>query len=124
MDGSICGELCSLPLGGRSIIYKEDSNVHSFAPILVEFWPLMVYFLFSIAFVAINLAQWAVATSRSTPPAGALTVGSGGTYSTISKAVAAAKSGSAIFIYAGTYTEQVYITIANLTVYGQTAELV
>lgn len=108
--------------GLRSISYKGDSKISSFSRTLVKSLSLMVYLLFSIAFIALNLSQYALATSRSTPPTGALTVGAGGTYSTISEAVAAATSGSTIFIYAGNFTEKVYIDTDNLTVYGQTAE--
>lgn len=107
--------------GLRSISYKGDSKISSFSRTLVKSLSLMVL-LFSIAFIALNLSQYALATSRSTPPTRALTVGAGGTYSTISEAVAAATSGSTIFIYAGNFTEKVYIDTDNLTVYGQTAE--
>lgn len=74
------------------------------------------------ALVAFGLLHGAFAASRSSPPAGALTVGSSGTYKTVSAAVAAASAGSSIFIYAGTYTEQVYITKSDITLYGQTSE--
>ncbi|KFY41276.1 hypothetical protein V494_03097 [Pseudogymnoascus sp. VKM F-4513 (FW-928)] len=58
------------------------------------------------------------------PPSGALTVGSGGTYSTIQKAIDALDTGSSstqtIFIYSGTYNEQVKIPALSggLKVYG------
>ncbi|KFX91617.1 hypothetical protein O988_07671 [Pseudogymnoascus sp. VKM F-3808] len=58
------------------------------------------------------------------PPSGALTVGSGGTYSTIQKAIDALSKSSTstqtIFIYSGTYNEQVKIPELGgpLEVYG------
>jgi pectin methylesterase-like acyl-CoA thioesterase len=55
----------------------------------------------------------------SSPPSGAITVGHGGTYSTISAALKDTSS-SVYFVYAGSYTEQVYITRANVKIYGQT----
>ncbi|KFY05926.1 hypothetical protein V492_08232 [Pseudogymnoascus sp. VKM F-4246] len=68
--------------------------------------------------------------ARTSPPSGCLTVGSGGTYSTINAALTALGSGSStstacIFIYAGTYdsTEQVYINYKGaLTLYGYTTK--
>jgi pectinesterase len=72
--------------------------------------------------------------SRTSPPSGCLTVGSGGTYSTITAALTALGAGSStstacIFIYAGTYasasTDQVYINYKGaLTLYGYTTKLV
>ncbi|OBT74991.1 hypothetical protein VF21_06298 [Pseudogymnoascus sp. 05NY08] len=62
-----------------------------------------------------------------TPPSGALTVGSGGTYSTIQKAINALSTSSSstqkIFIYSGTYNEQVKIPALSgpLEVYGYSA---
>jgi pectinesterase len=82
----------------------------------------MVYSYFLLAFVALGLSHCTFATSRQSPPAGSLTVGSSGTYKTISAAVAAASKGDSIFIYAGTYSEAVLVTIDNLTFYGQTEE--
>ncbi|KAM0460083.1 hypothetical protein ACHAO4_002213 [Trichoderma viride] len=66
----------------------------------------------------------ALAASRTTPPAGALVVGSGH-YATIQAAVNALKSTSAeqiIFINPGTYNEQVTINklTGPLTIYGYT----
>ena len=69
--------------------------------------------------------------SRTTSPSGCLTVGSGGTYSTISAALTALGTGSStssacIFIYSGTYdsTDQVYINYQGaLTLYGYTTKL-
>lgn len=69
-----------------------------------------------------------LATSRTTAPSGALTVGSSGKYSTIQKAVNALSTTSttaqSIFIYSGTYSEQVIIPALKsaLTVYGYTTD--
>ena len=82
----------------------------------------MVYSYFLFAFVALCLSRCTFATSRNSPPAGSLTVGSSGTYKTISAAIAAASKGDSIFIYAGTYNEAVIITVDNLIIYGQTEE--
>ncbi|QSZ32978.1 hypothetical protein DSL72_002562 [Monilinia vaccinii-corymbosi] len=68
----------------------------------------MRYLLTLSSFVAAVLAA-----ARTSPPAGALTVGPGGKYSTISAAVKAlsttATGQQTIFIYSGTYKEQVTI---------------
>lgn len=80
----------------------------------------MNYPFIYLALVVLNFTK--VALSLSSPPSGALTVGSSGTYKTVSAAVAAASSGSTIFIYSGTYAEKVYITVSDLTIYGQTSE--
>lgn len=72
------------------------------------------------------------AVSRTSPPSGSLVVRQGSTkqgeYSTISKAISALGKGTAsasIFIYPGTYNEQVTIDYNGpLTLYGYTAELV
>lgn len=78
-----------------------------------------------------TLASVALATSRTSAPAGALVVSksaSSGQYSTISEAVKALSSTStsaqSIFIEAGTYSEQVYIPAlkSELTVYGYTSD--
>ncbi|KAL7629494.1 hypothetical protein AAE478_001015 [Parahypoxylon ruwenzoriense] len=69
------------------------------------------------------------ATSRTSPPSGCISVQTGksgnGYYSTLSDAVASL-SGTAsacIFVYSGTYTEQVTITYGGpLTIYGYTTE--
>jgi len=80
-------------------------------------------------FVAFSSFVTAVlATARTTPPTGALTVGSSGKYSTIQKAVDALSTTSttaqSIFIYSGTYSEQVTIPSLKsaLTVYGYTED--
>ncbi|EUC61605.1 pectinesterase [Rhizoctonia solani AG-3 Rhs1AP] len=61
-------------------------------------------------------------TASSNPtgiPAGAITIGNGGRYSTISAALKDTSS-NVYYIYAGTYKEQVYIERANVKIYGQT----
>ncbi|PMD23654.1 carbohydrate esterase family 8 protein [Hyaloscypha hepaticicola] len=69
-----------------------------------------------------------IATSRTTAPSGAITVGSGGTYSTIQAAIdslsTTSTSAQSLFILAGTYTEQVTIPAraAALTIYGYTTD--
>ncbi|OJD30767.1 carbohydrate esterase family 8 protein [Diplodia corticola] len=71
------------------------------------------------------LAIAAPALALSSPPSGALTVGSSGDYSTIQDAVDALSTSSSseqvIFIYSGTYSEQVVIPALSgaLSVYGQ-----
>jgi len=83
----------------------------------------MYTFLAFSSFIASVLA-----TSRTTAPTGAITVGSSGTYSTIQDAVDSLSTTSttaqSIFIEAGTYEEQVYITArkAELTIYGYTED--
>jgi hypothetical protein len=67
--------------------------------------------------LALSLGRFALAYNS--PPTGAITIGSGGTYATISAALQDTSS-SVYFVYAGTYAEQVYITRANVKIYGQT----
>ncbi|KAH6855925.1 carbohydrate esterase family 8 protein [Chaetomium sp. MPI-CAGE-AT-0009] len=65
---------------------------------------------------------------RTSPPAGCLAVGSSATYKTVQSAVDALSTSTAtaqcIFIYKGTYKEQVYIPQLKsaLTVYGETPD--
>ncbi|WYZ41775.1 hypothetical protein EsH8_V_000670 [Colletotrichum jinshuiense] len=71
-----------------------------------------------------SLVAGAFGAARTSPPSGALVVAkSGGKYTSIQKAVDAAKSGSVIFIQPGTYNEQVLIpaSVGALTIYGYTA---
>lgn len=76
----------------------------------------------------LGFAALAYATSRTSAPSGALTVGSGYKYSTIQEAVNAlsttSTSAQSIFIGSGTYNEQVYIQAlkGELTIYGYTAD--
>jgi pectinesterase len=52
------------------------------------------------------------------PPSGALVVSSGGQYKTVQSAVNAAKPGQTIFIQPGTYNEQVWVKMSNITIIG------
>jgi len=69
-----------------------------------------------------------LATARTTAPSGAITVGSTGTYATITEALASlsltSTTAQSIFIQPGTYSEQVYIQArkAELTIYGYTED--
>ncbi|KAN0112810.1 carbohydrate esterase family 8 protein [Hyaloscypha variabilis] len=75
-----------------------------------------------------SLVSAVIATSRTSAPSGAITVGSTGTYSTIQDAINSLSTTSttaqSIFIEAGTYTEQVTIPAraASLTIYGYTTD--
>lgn len=70
----------------------------------------------------------AFAASRTTPPTGCISAGVGRTYTTIQAAVNSLSTTSTtaqcIFIYNGTYTEQVLVAAraAQLTFYGYTAD--
>lgn len=79
-----------------------------------------MYFLILLAHQL--LFHLALAAVRTSPPTGALTVGSSGSYKTISAAVAAASEGDSIFIYAGTYNEAVYVKLDGITIYGETTK--
>ncbi|KAG8996564.1 hypothetical protein FRB94_014302 [Tulasnella sp. JGI-2019a] len=73
--------------------------------------------LFTLAALQSSLGQSA------TIPTGAITIGksgSGGTYTTITAALADTSS-SIYYIYAGNYTEAVVITRAGITIYGATS---
>ncbi|ESK82463.1 carbohydrate esterase family 8 protein [Moniliophthora roreri MCA 2997] len=84
--------------------------------------------LFVSLSVVLAFVQAVIAASRTSPPSGALVVRAGtstsGEYKTVQAAVNALPSDSSsrsIFIYPGTYTEQVYITRPGpLTIYGYT----
>ncbi|CAI7646131.1 unnamed protein product [Penicillium glandicola] len=71
-------------------------------------------------------ARLATRSSRTSAPSGCLTVGSSGTYSTISDALTALGSSSTaacIYIANGTYEEQITISYAGaLTLYGETTD--
>lgn len=75
----------------------------------------------------LSCAGTALAASRTTAPAGCITVGSGG-YSTIQAAVnslsTSASGTQCIFIKPGTYKEQVLVSArsAQLTIYGSTTD--
>ncbi|CAA7265485.1 unnamed protein product [Cyclocybe aegerita] len=79
-------------------------------------------------FIFVVLVELALAASRTSPPSGAIVVRAGtstsGEYRTVASAVAALPNDSSsrsIFIYPGTYNEQVYITRSGpLTIYGYT----
>jgi len=83
---------------------------------------------FSLATSLLSLATLVLGASRTTAPSGALVVGSGQKYSTISKAVSALSSTTTneqiIYIQPGTYKEQVYIPALKgpLTIYGSTKD--
>ncbi|TKW48455.1 Pectinesterase [Colletotrichum tanaceti] len=72
-----------------------------------------------------SLVAGALGAARTSPPSGALVVAeSGGDYTSVQKAVDAAKAGGVIFIQPGTYNEQVLIPANKgaLTIYGYTAD--
>lgn len=83
-----------------------------------------MHFLITLA----SLISSVLATSRTTAPSGAITVGSGGQYSTIQAAINSLSTTSttaqSLFILAGTYNEQVIIPArtAALTIYGYTTD--
>ncbi|KAI7778787.1 pectinesterase [Diaporthe eres] len=78
-------------------------------------------------FALLSCATTALAASRTSAPAGCITVGSGG-YSTIQAAVnslsTSASGTQCIFITPGTYKEQVLVSArsAQLTIYGSTTD--
>ncbi|KAF4631932.1 hypothetical protein G7Y89_g6194 [Cudoniella acicularis] len=92
-------------------------------PFTLEPFFIMHYLLSLSSFVSAVLAA-----SRTSAPSGAITVGSGGTYSTIQAAINSLSTTSttaqSLFILAGTYTEQVIIPsrAAALTIYGYTTD--
>lgn len=84
----------------------------------------MKYFL-----TLLTIATVALATGRTSAPSGCVTVGSGGTYSTIQSAVDSLSTTSTtaqcLFIEPGTYSEQVLVSsrAAQLTIYGYTEDI-
>lgn len=71
----------------------------------------------------LGLAATALATSRTSAPSGCSTVASsGGDYTTVQDAVDAASEGGCIFLDKGTYSEQVLVETASLTIYGYTSD--
>lgn len=75
--------------------------------------------MLSKAFVFLSLA--ASSLCASSPPPGAITVGPGGIYSTLSSALDDTSS-NVYFIYATSIQERVVITRSNITIYGQTQD--
>lgn len=75
----------------------------------------------------LSLVSFTLATSRTSPPDGAVVVRQSGTksgeYSTISAAVATLSGGETVFIYPGTYEEQVNITVADVTISCYTEDI-
>ncbi|CAE6449213.1 unnamed protein product [Rhizoctonia solani] len=76
---------------------------------------------FSLLSTSISLLSfvWSV-SGASSPPSGAITVGKGGKYATLSAALKDTSSNT-YFVYAGSYKEQVVINRANVKIYGQTS---
>ncbi|KAI0074491.1 pectin lyase-like protein [Panus rudis PR-1116 ss-1] len=76
------------------------------------FWQVVILQAFCLTWLPFSAAL-------SSPPSGAITIGPGGKYSTISAALADTSS-SVYFIFPGTFKEQVTITRSNIKIYGQT----
>ncbi|CAE6514683.1 unnamed protein product [Rhizoctonia solani] len=74
----------------------------------------------STATTTVKPTTTTVTTNPTGIPAGAITIGNGGKYSTISAALKDTSS-NVYYIYTGTYKEQVYIERANVKIYGQTS---
>ncbi|KAG9081296.1 hypothetical protein FRC06_005660 [Ceratobasidium sp. 370] len=74
--------------------------------------------MFGKALIVVSFALSALCASS--PPSGAITVGPGGKYSTLTAALADTSS-SVYFVYATTITERVVITRSSITIYGQTS---
>ncbi|KAG9081902.1 hypothetical protein FRC06_005337 [Ceratobasidium sp. 370] len=74
----------------------------------------------SIAHLGTPKSRLTASAPSSSIPAGAITVGSGGKYSTIAAALKDTSS-NIYYIYAGTYKEQILISRANVKIYGQTS---
>ena len=71
----------------------------------------------SIAFFSLSH----VIVAGPTPPSGALVVGASAQYKTVQSAVDAAKPGQTIFIQPGTYNEQVWVKLSNITIIGESS---
>ncbi|KAL2129177.1 hypothetical protein VTI74DRAFT_8117 [Chaetomium olivicolor] len=88
---------------------------------------ILVPFLFFLSVLAASSSLEARAAARTSPPKGCLVVRRSGTkageYSTISAALAAVKANGCVFIYGGTYAEQMRITTAGLKIYGYTTDI-
>lgn len=83
----------------------------------------MLFLLSALLLLPLSALSLSPPSSRTTPPSGALIVRSGtttsGEFATLAEAVAALPSGTSavtIFMYPGTYAEQVDITRAGVTV--------
>ncbi|KZM28226.1 Pectinesterase [Ascochyta rabiei] len=89
--------------------------------------PLTLVLSLAAAAVAVPTSL-TVRAGRTSPPAGCLTVGGSGTYKTVSDAVAklsvSGTTAQCIFIYKGTYQEQVYVPPLEsaLAIYGETTD--
>ena len=70
--------------------------------------------------VALLLSLVVSTLCASSPPSGAITVGPGGKYSTLTAALADTSS-NVYFIYATSIKERVVITRPKITIYGQTS---
>ncbi|KAF7360137.1 Pectinesterase [Mycena venus] len=85
---------------------------------------------FSVVFLSLCLVQYALAASRTTPPSGAIVVRQGtttsGEFATLTAALNSLPNDSSsrsIFIFPGTYAEQIDITRTGpLTIYGYTTD--
>ncbi|TFK34809.1 pectin lyase fold/virulence factor [Crucibulum laeve] len=90
----------------------------------------MAYSLFTFALLFVSAFQAVLGASRTSPPSGAVIVRAGtstsGEFKTVASAVASLPNDSSsrvIFIYPGTYNEQVYITRTGpLTIFGYTTD--
>ncbi|KAF8744491.1 Pectinesterase, partial [Rhizoctonia solani] len=73
----------------------------------------------SLSLLTSVLGLAAFAFAASSPPAGAITVGSKGKYKTLAEALKDTSSNT-YFVYSGTYTGQTIVTRTNIKIYGQT----
>lgn len=111
-------------VSGSPVLVAFASLVQLYGDLDIEAKPhFRIYAMHSLA-AAATLGLFGVVTAITTPPLGAVTVGGGKgshEYSSIQKAVDS--GATSIFIYAGTYKEQVSISSTNgpLTIYGYSA---
>ncbi|CAE7107330.1 unnamed protein product [Rhizoctonia solani] len=76
---------------------------------------------FSLLSSSVSVLSLVLSVScASSPPSGAITVGNGGKYSTLSAALKDTSSNT-YFIFAGTYKDQAVINRANIIILGQTS---
>ncbi|CCO28817.1 Pectinesterase OS=Aspergillus aculeatus GN=pme1 PE=2 SV=1 [Rhizoctonia solani AG-1 IB] len=73
----------------------------------------------NLSLLASFLSLTASVLAASSPPAGAITVGSKGKYASLAAALKDTSSNT-YFIYSGTYTGQTIVTRANIKIYGET----